>query len=54
MMRQILSRGFHTSRSALKFNKPLSSKEMIKSGGIASMFRLPIYQETNGLLQTYI
>jgi len=38
-----------TSSAVRKFNTPPTNIEMLKSGGIASMFRLPVYKETDDL-----
>ncbi|XP_062575769.1 agmatinase, mitochondrial-like [Saccostrea cucullata] len=45
-----LGRSLSTStRHGGKFNEPLSGNEMPRSGGIASMMRLPIQNDTQGL-----
>lgn len=48
MLKQILKRGLSLSSKALAYNHPKSSKEMLRAGGIASMYRLPIYNDTDG------
>ena len=37
-----------SSRHATKYNEPLSGNAMPRSGGIASMFRLPVQTDTQG------
>ena len=32
----------------LKMNVPPNSTQMLRAGGIASMYRLPVYKETDG------
>ncbi|XP_070535734.1 agmatinase, mitochondrial-like [Ptychodera flava] len=50
-----LSRNMATSaRKLKKFNKPLSGFDMARSGGIASMFRLPIQEDAQGLDVCYV
>lgn len=38
-----------TSTVTRKFNRPPTNKEMVRAGGIASMFRLPVYKDTKEL-----
>ncbi|XP_022338288.2 agmatinase, mitochondrial-like [Crassostrea virginica] len=43
-----------SSRHATKYNEPLSGNAMPRSGGIASMFRLPVQTDTQGLKACFV
>lgn len=49
LLRQIIKRSFSISKNLCKLNKPLTSVEALRAGGIASMFRLPVYKTTDEL-----
>ena len=45
---RICKRSFSTTLKAFTFNQPPTARDMLRAGGIASMFRLPIYKDTKG------
>ena len=53
MLKQIFKRGLNISSKALAYNHPITSKEMLRAGGIASMYRLPVYKNTDGKVYTF-
>ena len=48
LLKQILKRGLSTGKVLQKFNAPLTANDMLRAGGITSMYRLPIYENTKG------
>ena len=53
MLKQIFKRGLSISSKALAYNHPITSKEMLRAGGIASMYRLPVYKNTDGKVYAF-
>jgi len=48
-LQNIFKRGISTTLRSQAFNQPTTSKEMLRAGGIASMYRLPIHKNTEDL-----